>query len=451
MKKFLYMLSILSVLLIVTSCSESLTDVNIDPNNPTQVSLNLQLPEILAQSAFNEGTNPNRVAGIVTQQFFGLDAQQLAYNNYLLGADVMNNYWGTGLYAGVLRSCSVIINGSEDRPIYGAIAKIVMANEFGKATSFFGDIPYSEAFQGTDNLTPKYDSQESVYGSVQTLLSEAISELEGGAGGYFGGDLVYDGDAASWIKTAHGLKARYYMHTSKRNGGDAAKAMAEVGMSFASNAEAGGFQFEVSESANWSLAKFGIERPSTLGVDDRFAAMMENDPRLPAYSEFDGTQWTFFNGAQGTLVWGRSDAKVPTISFVELKFIQAEAMASGGGNPSAVLEEAILASMELSGVVDDGYAATASSDASVENIVTEAYKAYFGFNFHESWTNWRRTGFPALVASSGCGDNGFNPSCSVPQRYLYAESERQTNRENVEAATAAQGGDLLDVALWAFK
>ena len=137
------------------------------------------------------------------------------------------------------------------------------------------------------------------------------------------------------------------------------------------------------------------------------------------------------------------------MSFVELQFIEAEASGNVGD-----LQDAVRASMELTGVTDmaaiDAYVGGITS-ASKEDVMTEAYKAYFGFNFHETWSNWRRTGFPALSPSAGCGDNGFNPSCAIPARYIYAESERQTNSDNVQAASDSQGGDLLDVKLWAFK
>jgi len=46
--------------------------------------------------------------------------------------------------------------------------------------------------------------------------------------------------------------------------------------------------------------------------------------------------------------------------------------------------------------------------------------------------------------------NGFNRSGSVPIRFLYPESESQTNAENVEAAKGRQDGALLDSPLWAF-
>ena len=410
------------------------------------------LPEVLVQAVFNAGTNQNRIAGMIVQQFRGIDAQQLQYYNYVIGEDVINAYWGTGLYTGALRSCQVIIDQAteEGAPFYSGVAKIIMANQLGIATSIFGDMPFNEALKGNDNLKPAYDSQESVYASVQRLLDEGIAEIA--ETGYVGGDLIYDGDIEKWRATARALKARYLMHTINRNSGAATAALTQLNGAFA-EADQPNFTFDVSVTANWSLAKFGIDRPSTLMFHEEFAARLSGDPRLAAYATFDDTFWQFFGDG---LRWAQSDATVPLISYVEVKFLEAEALARTGGDASSALAEAIQASFDLVGVEEAGYVAGASdlsgldAEGVIEQIMTEAYKSYYGFNFHESWTNWRRTGYPALSPVPG-NTNGFNPSGAIPQRLLYPESEGSTNSANVEAAKARQGGALLDATLWAFE
>lgn len=435
-----------------SSCEKKLDELNFDPTVLTEVDLRLMLPEVITQSVFNAGANQNRIAGIVTNQLRGIDAQQLQYTNYVIGADVLNNYWNTGLYSGALRSCQVIIDQADEEgaSFYSGVAKILMANQLGIATSMFGDIPFDEALKGSENLKPAYDSQESVYASVQRLLDEGISEIS--TAGYAGGDLIFNGDVASWQATARALKARYLMHTYNRNSGAAAAALTQLSSAFAESGQPN-FTFGSSETQNWSLAKFGLERPSTLMFHESFAAMLENDPRLASYATFDGTFWQYFGAG---LKWAQSDATIPLISYVEVKFLEAEATARTGGDASSALAEAIQASFDLVGVDEAGYVATASDlsglDANgvLERIMTEAYKSYYGFNFHETWTNFRRTGYPALEASPD-GSNGFNPSGIIPLRFQYTESETSTNSENVEAAQSRQGGALLDAGLWAFE
>lgn len=437
------------------SCDSGFEEINTDPTVLTDVNLDLLLPEILASSAFNAGANQNRIAGLVMNQLFGLDAQQEQYMRYVLPDNAVDNYWNFGLYAGVLRSCVVIAEKAveSDAPMYKAIADIVLANQLGIATSFFGDIPYSEAFQGVDNLQPVYDSQESIYASVQSLLDGAIATINGltDAGGYVGGDLIYGGDQDSWVRAARGLKARYFLHTIKRNAAAGAEAMSNAQQSFTSNAENMSFQFGTAATDNYSLAKFGTERPSTLGISEDFSAMMDGDPRKDFYMD---AGLNYFSLGNTQLTWAQNNANVPLMSHVEVAFIMAELTAMGGGDASAQLETAIRSSMELVGVTDmaaiDAYVAANAAGADQAKVVEEAYKAYYGFNFHELWSNWRRTGSPALSPRAD-GSADFMSSLAIPQRLNYGDSESTTNKTNVDAARAAQNGGLLDEPLWAFR
>ena len=454
-----FSLLIIAVFLIPSCSDETFEELNTDPTQLSDVEMSLILPEILSQVAYNKGANAARVAGIVMQQFEGFDAQQVQYTQYILGSDAFNNYWRFGLYTGPLRSAQVLIDKADAEggaTFYSGVAKLLMANEYGIATSYFGNIPFTDALKGTEVLKPSYDAQETVYQGVQSLLDAAIVDLTAGEG-YGGGDLIYAGDADSWIKVAHALKARFQMHLTNRDGGNASKALSELGASFTSLDDQPNFTFGTSETANYSLAKFGIERSNTLIISNTFADMMTDDPRQAIYMEFDGTLWQYWNPENPAMLWAKNDATVPVISYVEVKFLEAEALARTGGDPAAALEAAITASMVQAGAADyDAYVA-AQSDLSglsaeevIQRIIEEAYKGYYGYNFNETWANYRRTGYPALTPNA-LGANGFNPSGVVPERFLYVASEQQTNSDNLDAARAAQGGALLDVPVWAFQ
>jgi hypothetical protein len=422
------------------------------------------LPEILAQSAYNKGATVGRAAGLITQQFVGIDAQQIQIYNYVLGEDAFNNYWQTGLYAGVLRSCKVLTEKADEEgaPFYSGVAKIIMANEYALAASMFGDIPFSEALLGTENTKPGYDTQQSVYTGVQAMLTDAISDLGQGTG-YTGGDLIFGGDAALWIATANALKARYAMHLVKRDANKASTdALSAISGAISSTANQPNFAFGAAQIDNWSLAKFGIERTATLAINNGFADLMiakDDTLRQNTYMELSGTEWSFFNLENPNLVWGKSDALIPLISYSEVKFLEAEALTRTDGSDAdiqAALEAAITASMDMSGVSDPDYVAEysdiagLSKEEKIQRIIEEAYVAYYGHNFLENWTNYRRTGYPALTPPA-LGTNGFNPSGVVPRRFIYVASETQTNNDNVQAARARQNGGLLDADTWAFE
>ncbi len=460
MKQTKYIILLVIGLLSFSACTDTLTEINTDPSRLTEVDLRLMLPEAIAQSFFNEGGNQARVAGLIMKQFEGLDAQQIDYGNYNIAANAMDNYWNFGLYAGSLRACQAIIEKSEEvgsSSFYAGVAKILMANQYGIATSMFGDIPMTEALRGIEFLQPSYDSQESVYAGVQSMLDEGIADLAS-AEGYAGGDLVFGGDAANWIATAHAFKARYYLQVSKRSATGMSDALASIGNAFADASAQPNLTFDDSQIGNHALAKFGTERPGTLGFHPDFAAMLTDDPRGSSYFLPDTVEsmisyqyWGFDN-----LVWAQNNATLPLISYVELKMMEAEITAANGGDASAMLEEAILASMAMVGVEDGGYAAAnsslsgMSSDEAIEKIMTEAYKAYYGFNFHGTWSNYRRTGYPAITPQNNEA-NGLNPGGQVPRRFLYADSESATNSANLEAAQAAQSGALLNIDVWAFE
>ena len=104
----------------------------------------------------------------------------------------------------------------------------MQAINFGLLTDLYGDIPFSEASAGLNNLAPKYDSQEAVYAGINELLDKAIVNLSAPNTSAFvpgSEDLVYKGDVKKWIKVAYTFKARYALHLSKINATTAATAV----------------------------------------------------------------------------------------------------------------------------------------------------------------------------------------------------------------------------------
>ncbi|CAN0586794.1 unnamed protein product, partial [Ectocarpus sp. 12 AP-2014] len=80
----------------------------------------------------------------------------------------------------------------------------------------------------------------------------------------------------------------------------------------------------------------------------------------------------------------------------------------------------------------------------LEQINTQYWAATF-LNEYESFSNWRRTGFPALTPVNYPGNvtNG-----TIPRRLTYSESEQSNNPDNYAAVIAAQGPDVLTTRVW---
>ncbi len=283
-------------------------------------------------------------------------------------------------------------------------------------------------------------------------MDESIADgVASGIGAFAGAGSTDDID---WVGTAHALKARYYMHLSSVDASAAQNALAEAQQAFASTAEQPDFVYSSpAQNAN-PLALFDNDRPATLGFSPSLNTLMTGDPRLPFYT----TDGETFAGVPG-LFWGQFESPTPLISYWEVKFIEAEAIIRTGGADAdalAALQDAVKSNMLYVGVAEadadtyvNGLALSGAEASKIETIIVEKYKSLYGNAPMESWTDFRRTGFPNLTPNPNAV-TGVNPSKVIPRRFLYPLSERQTNLANYQAAISAQGGHLLDVDLAIF-
>jgi len=184
-------------------------DLNENPNEPTQVpELLVVTGTMLANIAVN-ASHIQRISGMWSGQYKG---EQNLYGNihtYGISTEESNSSWGY-LYNGILAQNDVIQEGLSDDLLIVGISKIIEAHAVGSACSNWGNIPYSEATtEGIDD--PKYDTQTEVFAQLQTLLNEAISNLNSVNGYALSQDIFFEGNTSHWIQTAYTLKARYFM------------------------------------------------------------------------------------------------------------------------------------------------------------------------------------------------------------------------------------------------
>lgn len=447
-------------MILVVSCDFG--DYNVDPTSLStdQVTPNLILPKAQVQTVYSMGATGGRYAGIWMQYFQGVEAQQNQITNYVMQDTDVNNTWNIQLYTGALRDCKTILDIAEGEANpstqYEGVAKILMAQNLGFATQLWGDLPYSDAFQGTAELNPSFDTQEDIYGTIQTLLSEAITALQAPIVGRQLGsdDLIFAGDVDLWISTARALSARYYIQTLNRNPGAAQLALDQINAGAIPDvASQPNFNFSANNNGAHPIFLFENDRPGTLEMGSYFVEeQLEDDPRKDALV-IEGANRFEFRGAD--LYWGRQESPMPLISYSEQKFIEAEAILRTGGTNAAAseaLEEAILANMEILGVGDSAaqaYAAANSDLSTAANIydqlITEKYKALYVQGMVEIWSDYRRTGFPSTITPTPNTAVG-----QIPNRLLYPQNEKQANAANVSEAISRQGGDGLTVDLWVF-
>ncbi len=212
---------LLALLLVTLSCETLDLDVNTDPNNatPANADVDLLLNGTLVDFSkwISEEDNDNRFgfeAGMRVVRM--LHAYGPLYQNAFEPGD-FDDVWRQG-YAGVL----IDIKDLKDIAIpnnlthHLGIAQVLESYTLTTLVDYFGDVPYSEAVMGADNLNPKTDDDQLIYDAALELLDKAILNLESTpSAGLSNGakDLFYDGDISKWITLAKTLKLRIYNNT----------------------------------------------------------------------------------------------------------------------------------------------------------------------------------------------------------------------------------------------
>lgn len=130
----------------------------------------------------------------------------------------MGGVWNNA-YAGIFPDVDALIakQGTNNFAIHVGSAQVLKAWTMMQLVDLMGDVPYSEAGQGTDIISPKVDAGADVYAAAIALLDAAIVNLSDAAAPSPSNDQFYGGDRAKWVTLANTLKMRAYLNT-----GDAA-------------------------------------------------------------------------------------------------------------------------------------------------------------------------------------------------------------------------------------
>ena len=134
--------------------------------------------------------------------------------------NTMDNLWNVHYIAASRAHQMQLLAVDEGNEINQGIALVIKAYCFSQLTDLFGDVPFTEALLGpTDGIfAPVYDSQQSVYSGVLSMLDQAIPLLESGNGTTDANmDILYEGDASKWVRFAASLKFRSLMRISGKS------------------------------------------------------------------------------------------------------------------------------------------------------------------------------------------------------------------------------------------
>lgn len=428
-------------------------DINIDPNNPKDASMALLLPPTQSAYAFVAGGDFGRFTTIWSQQHAGVERQHAGYEVYLVKEGDVNTGWTT-MYADVLNELSIIIrkSGEEGSPHYEGVAKVMTAASLGMLVDLFGDIPYSQALQGADQLKAPYDNAADVYVSIQRLLDEAITALGATTSNFSpsSDDLMFGGDLDKWIAAARTLKARYYLHLSEIDGSAYANALGAIDAgAIADNAGSAMVPFEDANQNPWFL--FESDRGDAVMSSTLIDLMNSmNDPRLAVYATMNDAG-IYAGSAPGVpdnspaisrfgSLYASAASSIPFITYVEAKFIEAEAaLATDATRAAAAFNEAVAASLDAAGTPDAAYitANGSETDATItlEKILTHKYIAMY--SQLEVYNDFRRKGIPNLSVAANTN------ATAIATRFPYPGDERRFNSDNMP-----QGVTVFDKVFW---
>jgi hypothetical protein len=220
MKIFKYIPKVVFVLavLVTSSCKESLTEINENPNgvDPNTANPNLLMPTVMT----GVGTQYlklgyGRIAGVVqhTQE----DAWKDGFNDYNWSEE--DDEWKA--WYGFLRNNDLLYKRSKEMgfTFHQGVALTMRAFIFGTIADLWGDAPYTNALKGDQGeMLPAFDSQEVIYKGIIEDLKQAsallaTADVSTYAPGY---DVFYNGDKLKWQKFANSLLLRYYMRVSSK-------------------------------------------------------------------------------------------------------------------------------------------------------------------------------------------------------------------------------------------
>lgn len=478
MKKINIFFFALALMGTLAGCKKDFFDINQNTNSAVESNISPDLAlaaQLSATASRNAGTYAflNRWLGYWSASgSYSRSTVEMSYN--------ITNSFGTGVWNGVyytVNQYKAIEKNAETLgwKFYQGISKIMQAHEVGLLVDMYGNVPFSEAWNLSENIRPKYDNGEDVYKAIFKQIDDGIALIKSAdADPKLGAiDIMYKGNKTMWYKFANTLKLRLLIHCSGTSTFNAASEISKItteGSGFLAagqtasiqpgyTADRGNPYFRThlflqngNEADNYNRANnFVLDIMKSL-VDERHKRFYREALNLPG--QYRGTTYGMLpaddlssnrTSGPGYGLVAAVTSPMWVMTSVESMFLQTEAMIRGWlpGDAKAMYRAAVTESFVWLGVPNATAEATTYLDntstriawpdagSQTEKLAVMAWQKYFALNGiqpNETWVDIRRLNVVA-PALSVAPERGTNP---IPVRLLYPQSEYNFNSENVE-------------------
>ena len=430
------------------------------------------------------------------------------YGDKYIFSDTYNSaYWQYQYTTGIKSVVDVINNLKDDEKKVNLyhMARILRVFLLQRMTDMYGDVPYTEAGEGFDKgiTSPVYDKQQDIYADMLNQLDDAANLLSESAPNTVGdADLFYGGDVVKWKKFAYSEMLRLAMRMSKVD--------PENAKTWAAKAFSSGVMESNDDNAICPHEAKGTNRvsnpvglmldsrePASYRLSETFVNFLKQnaDPRLaylatvvadvtdvedkgntdtaiqigqPNGYDHSGSStdienapnWPGTQDAYSTVnrsVFSREDAPTFLLTYAETALLLAEAAERGwlsgsaetfynDGVRAAILQLNQAGAALAEGEADQYISAHPYVPANGIEMINDQYWVATFADWIETWSNWRRSGFPVLTPINYPGNttNG-----EIPHRFTYPLDEASVNTVNYSAAVSGiPGGDKMSSRVW---
>ncbi len=466
MKTYNKLILLLIVLGLFSSCKKFVEGYEKNPNGIDFTVTEQELTATMLENQFFQKADGMRLAMMWMNQATGVHRQLKTLDNWNNATGTnFNNVWNEGYLT--MTHADLVIKQSDESGniVMRGLGKLYKAWAGGQMASLWGDIPFSQINDYDQYPNPEYDLQADVFSQVQTLLDEAIDDLNSGTGKINNErDFYFSGMTYNWVKIAHGLKAKFYLHTKQYT-----EAFNEAAQGPSSVTEDLYAHFDSSTDQPYSvwnpMFQFLYQRAGDYDASQAYTTnkLFGSNGRNNGKTTDTRVDYNYsgnnLNNSSGENKAGKFFGDMPMITYGEMLLIQTEATLRNSPDATGIANaltyyntyRALLASGEYNGGYDagqfDAYDAADFDAGGMENsdnidpvkaffreIFEERYVFFIGD--YEAYVDFARSFNDSMVPqymrlhyeTDGSSPNvGQQLYAGQPLRFIYPQVEKDAN------------------------